>query len=203
MGQHAQEALAGLGLVVARPHGRAQDSFVLTDGALDLPPLAVDAPVEPTRHLCPVTSRRRRVRPALIDGDDRRADPELLPAEGMVVLGVVASVGQQAVEADVPGRLPHGLGELRRVVARAARGHRTGQKVRGVVADHGELRPVLAASQAPAAAQVVDAGLMGFQPCGVDGGLGAVLDQAAAAGGSKDGAQEGIESPLFSRRFSA
>ena len=203
MDEHAQEALAGLRLVAARPHGRAQKAFVPAECALDLPPLPVDVPLEPTCHLRPVTPRRRCIGASVVDGNHGRANPQLLPAQGVVVLGIVAGIGQQAVEADVPGRLPHRIGELRRVVAGAARGHRTGQQMRAVVADHGQLRPVLAASEAPAAAQVVDAGLVGLQACGIDGGLWMVVNQAATLGSGESSSKERLESPPFSRRFSA
>ena len=55
------------------------------------------------RHLRSILPRRRHVRPALVDGNGARADPEFPPAQGMVVLGVIPSVGQQLDDAPVVG----------------------------------------------------------------------------------------------------
>ena len=203
MRQHAQEAFAGLSVVAGGPYGRPQDALVLADGALHLPTLTVDTPVKPARHLRPVMPRRRPVRPALVDGDDCRSNPQLPSAQGVVVLGVVGGVGQQTVKPQVPCGLTHSLGELGRVVAWPTADHRPRKKVCGAVAHYGQLRPVLAAFEPSAAGQVVEACLAGLQTCSVDGGFGALVDQVAASSSAENGSKERLESPPFSRRFSA
>jgi hypothetical protein len=75
--------------------------------------------------------------------------------------------------------------------------------VRCRVADHGEFRPVCAAQEAPASAQVVDAGLVALQAGRIDGGFGALVDQAAAFSTGENSSEKRLESPLFSSRPSA
>jgi hypothetical protein len=159
--------------------------------------------MEPTCHLRPVMARGRRVGPALVYGNHRRANPQLPPAEGVVMLGVVGGVGQKTVKSQVPCGLAHGLWELRRVVAGPAADHRPCKQVRGAVADDGQLRPVPAALEPSAAGQVVEAGLVGLQARGVYSGLGALLDQAAKGGSAENGSKKRPESPPFSKRCSA
>jgi len=203
VGQHAQQALAGLSVIAGGPHRRAQEALVLAEGALDLPPLAVDAPVEPPGHLRPIMPRGRCTGPALVDGNNRGTNPKLLSAQSMVMLGVVGCVGQKALKPQVPCGLTHGLRELGRIVARTAREHRPCQKVRCGMADYGELRPVLAAFEPSAAAQVVKAALVCLQACGVNGSFGPLIDQAPASSSGESSRKERQESPFFSRRFSA
>jgi len=203
VGQHAQQTLTGLRFVAGGPHGRSQDALILADGALDLPPLAVDAPVKLTLHLRPVMAQGRRVGPALVDRNHRRADAQLPAAQGVVMLGVVGGIGQHTVQPQVPCGLTHRRAELGRVVAGPTADHRPRKKVRGAVADHSQLRPILAAFELSAPGQVVEAGLAGLQPSGVDGGFGPLLDQAAASGSGESSRKERLESPPFSRRASA
>jgi hypothetical protein len=121
----------------------------------------------------------------------------------VIVFGVVAGVGQQAVEGDVAGRLPHRLRELGRIVAGAARGHRPCQEVRGIVADYRQLGPGSAAFKTPTAAQVIQAGLVRLEARGVDRGFRACPDQAEGLRSGKNSGQERLESPFFSSRCCA
>jgi hypothetical protein len=203
VGEDAKQAFLGLGLGRAGAQGRPEQALVAADGALDLPPLPVDAPEEPPGHLRAIAASRLAPGAAVVQGDERQADAELLAAEPVVVLGVVGGVGQEPVEMDALGRLPHGRGEVRGVVARAPAREAAGQKVRLRVADQRELRPRGPAPQAAASVQVVEARLAALQARRVDRRLGPLVDEPQPAGPQEGGSKEGVESPFFSSRCCA
>ena len=199
MGQDADQTFVRLSLVGARPQGRAEEPLVAADGAFDLPAVAVDVPGETPLHLCPIPRLRRPMAPALIQGDHRGPDAQLLAAEPVVVLGVVGGVGQKAVKHHMAGSLPERFGKLGRVVAGASRHHHPGQKVRGGVADYRELGPLLAPKRHVAAAiHVIGAGMAGLQARGVNGPFGALINQSELFCSAKTSSDKRLESPLFS-----
>lgn len=204
MRQDADQTLLRLRLVAACPQGRAEEPFVAADGAFDLPPLPVEAPGEMPGHLPPILRTRRSVASARIQGDHRGADAQFLPAEPVVVFGVVGGVSQQAVETHAGGSLTQRFGELGRVVARTTADHDAGQKVTLRVADHGELRPFSAPERPVAVAiHVVGAGVSSLQARGVDGPLGVLPDQPERCCTLEAGSGKRVESPLFSSRCCA
>ncbi len=86
---------------------------------------------EPAPHGVPVG----RLRPAAagvaaVEGDDGLPYAEVLAAETVVVLGVVARVAEGCVDPDQPGCLSHGGRDVRGVLARADPWHRPEDEVR-------------------------------------------------------------------------
>jgi hypothetical protein len=122
----------------------------------------------------------------------------------VVVLGVIGRVGQNAVKPHMGGSLTERLGKLGRIVAGASRDHDAGQKVRGRVTDHRELRP-LPAPKRPIAVTVyvVEAGVAGLQPRGVNGPFGAFADQPELSCALEASPDKRLESPFFSSRSCA
>ena len=101
-------------------------------------------------------------------------------------------------------RLGHSFGELRRVVGRTATDDGAGEQVAGRVTDDGELRPTSATKWLISSpVDVIGTGMAAFETRGVDGGFGALVDQAERASASEDSGQERLKSPFFSRRCSA
>jgi hypothetical protein len=72
---------------------------MLTEAALDVPALVIEG----AREALPEGSSTRRLRPAppgvaAVQGDDAAFDAKFVPAEAMVMLGVVARISQHRVQ---------------------------------------------------------------------------------------------------------
>src|SRR5688500_10324324 len=102
MRQHLQTTFTFSRDVAAAAKRRAQASFDAGDDALHLPPLAVLAAVESSFHLPAVTLAWPLAGATAVDRDHRRADAQGLAGQEVVGLGVVAAVGQQPVDVEVP-----------------------------------------------------------------------------------------------------
>lgn len=204
MSKDAQNGFAVLRIVVPGPQARAQEPLVAADGTFDLPTIPVEAPVEATLHLRTILGGGRLAGPSGVQRDHGGPNAQLLTAQPMVVLGVVSGVGQKTVKGHVGRGLLDGFGELRRIVAGAAADHDASQKVRCGVADDRQLRPLLAPKGPVALAiDIVGAGVPRFKTGGVDGRLGALLDQPSGSGVLEDSSEKRLESPFFRRRLSA
>lgn len=205
MGEDAEEGLTALGVLAAGAEGRAQPPLVPRDRALDLPALAVDAAVESTLHLPSVFGvRPLPPRPPRVEVDHRRTHAELFTRQRVVMLGVVARVGQQPVDRHRPPCATHRLCELRRVLARTVAHHRARPQVRGTVAHHRELRPRI--PQEPfgtRAFDVIPRDMTALQPRRVDARFGRLVDQAETLGFIEDSVEQPIERPPLRSRFSA
>lgn len=205
MGQHPELTLDLLGRAGPGSEERAEQSLVPGDGTLDLPPLVVDRPGEGPPQRPPVQGPRPP--PAgvpRVEPEDGLRDAEVVPAQGVVVLGVVRGITQHPADPEEPGGLSDGGRELGRVLARAAAEHRPGQEVgRGVAGDR-QLRPGQPGEPlVPGPPDVVAGGVPGVQPGRIDGDLGPGGGQAASAGVGEDGPLEGVEAPFLSSRAAA
>ena len=205
MSQNSEQAFPFLRRVVSGAQGGAEEPFVATDDALDLPALSVDAFEETPFHLPPVLGLGpAAARVAAIQGNDRAANPQLLAAQPVVAFAVIARVAQQAGQPEVADGLPHGRGELRMVVARATHDIRPGNQMALGVTDQCELGPATTPKATLSAAfDEVGACLVTLQAGGVNGPLGLGGDQAEVTGALKNGRQQAVESPFFNRRSSA
>jgi hypothetical protein len=76
---------------------------------------------------------------ATVQGDDAAASTELIAAEAMVVLGVVACIGQYRVQSYDGRGLAHGGREVRGVLARADTSDRADDQMRMGVRHCGDL----------------------------------------------------------------
>ena len=141
---------------------------------------------------------------ASIEPDDALGDSEDFAGQVEIVLGVVAGVGQDAVERD-PSM---GLFDQRTEVGgigRGAQGDPGRQEERRLkFADDDELDPA-GPLQPPRrmAIAVILADVAGVEAGRVDGGDGLIGNQATIAGASEAGVEEGLETPFFMRRCSA
>ena len=105
----------------------------------------------------------------------------------MVVFGIVAGVGQQAMPAKLTASLVDGWKEVGRVLARASRSRRTCQQMAACVADDRQLGPVEAeVSLLARASHVMPGGVTGFQPRRIDGSFRLALNQSQSLGMAKD-----------------
>jgi len=205
MCQDSQQALAFLGGVVTGPQRRVQPSLVPRDHALHLPAIPVDSLVESALHLatilcfgpapCGVTPVQR---------NDRTAYAQLLSAQPMIGLAVVARIGREAGQAHVADRLPHRRSKLRAVIAGAGNHNSACNQVALRVADDRQLGPAAAAKPLVSLAiHEVGADVMGLQAGRVDGTLGLGGDQAALGCPLEEDMREPVESPFFISRPSA
>ena len=138
----------------------------------------------------------------VVERDDRRADSEPFSTEAVVVLAVVGGISDQAVKGNVQGRLRHGLGKLRRIVAGSSTDHRGSKQMAAGVTYDGHLGPASASEAFVAPAlNLIGTGVSALRTAGVDGPFRALIDQADGAGVVENGSQELLESPFFSRRF--
>ena len=214
MGQHPHEDLFLLVVPLAGSQRGAQVPLGPREPALNLPPLAVDAAVfgpprlaaEPTHHLPPELRLRplpARVPP--VQREDRRADPQPLTGQDVVVLGVEGTVAQERIHRAAAAGGPHRGLELRRVLTRAA-GHlcREEQVAPGLQdcrqLGPGALPPPLVGPLGPPGEIAAD--VPGLKPGGVDRRAGFGADQAARPRLGDGLAEEGID-PFFSRSRSA
>jgi hypothetical protein len=209
MRQHPQLDLFLLVDPFAGPQRRAQEPLLPREPALDLPPLPVDAAVfgpprlaaEPPHHLPPVPRLGplpARVPP--VQREDRRADPQPLTNQGVVVLGVEGAVTQERVHRAAAAGGPPRRPELWRVLARAAGHVRREEQVAPGLQDGGQLGPgtlppPLVGPLGPPGEVAAD--VAGLIPGGVDGGPRLGGDQAARPRLGDGLPEEGID-PVFS-----
>ena len=115
---------------------------MLAEAALDVPALVIKG----IGKVLAESSSTRRLRPAPpcispVQGNDAVLDAEFAAAETMVVLGVVARIGQNRAQGYECSGLAHGGCEVGRVLAGTDAGDRANDQVRVDVENCGELRP--------------------------------------------------------------
>ena len=203
VGQDTQDEFASLSLMSSGGECGAEATFVLAEATLDVPALVV----EHARKALPEGSPVGRLRPApagvaAVQGDDAPADAEFLAAEAVVVLGIVAGIGQHRAKGHDARGLSHGGGEVRRVLAWADACHGANDQVRVDVEHRGQLGPgTLSMTQAFALAATlaeVLADMARFQPRGVDRRQRRGVDQAGSPGPPEDDHLGVVEDPPFS-----
>jgi len=191
--------------VNATGQNRTQSALVGRDLALDQPALLVEL----ARETSAEGATKRGQRPlasavAAIEPDDALRYSKGLESQLEIGFGVIARVGKDAVERSPLMSLGDEGAEVR-AIRGGAEAHASRQEERRLKFGHeGDLDPAgaLELSRRPAIPVVV-ADVTGVQAGGVDGGDGLVGDQATMAGASKDGVEEGVEGPFFSKRCSA
>lgn len=204
MSKNASQTLLVLSLFVAGTQRGTEEPLVARYGALDLPALAVNPAGESAIHLRTILRGRPHSAAAGIQSYDSGADAQLFTTQPVVMFPIVSSICQQPVKLHVRGCLPHGLGKLRGIVARAPANHHTGEQVCGRVADQRELGPPFASKQLIAfALHVIGAHVAALKPRGVDGCLRVLINQMELSGTLEDSPEKRLESPFFNRRFSA
>lgn len=188
---------------------RAEPALVLTEGALRMPALAVGVLREALAHRAPVRRVGPAPLPARIELDDALAHAQRLATEAMIMLGVVAGIGEHGVDPLGP-RPRGGVREHRRERGRVLRGpvlgDRAQDEVGGNVPRDGQLGPAAlllpaVAPLGPAPAEVCRA-VMRLEPRGVDSEPVAPVpgarEEAEVLGAPAAGEQRASEGPLFS-----
>jgi hypothetical protein len=189
----------------AAADGRTEQSLEHAEVGLDLPSLPVlrDGPMvleELTKEASRV-SAGRLVRPTALGRNDPQ-HAQFVMEELMMVLGVIAHVGQQRIEGMSTVGLTGNAVELQVVRLGAAIDDHAEEQVTAGVNDRRQLRETMELASAPSAE--VRRGVGGLQPGGIDGRQRAAgVDQAAPAGQVDGGVQEASRAPLFSSRRSA
>jgi hypothetical protein len=204
MGQDFHMTIPFLGCVASATQGRSQSPLDPRDYALDLPTLAIDDFEKSAVHLPTVfglgpLSRSnlvtRSATPA-IQIDHAGANAQRLSRQNMIMLGVIAAVGQQAVDVQMPDRLEQRFLEQRRILAGTDAQEGRRNKMACGMTNQRDFRPfshAIARAQPPG--KMRGAG-RGFKPRGIDGGLRFFVDQFQRMGIGEDRTQQGIE-PLF------
>src|SRR5690606_6859680 len=153
-------------------------------------------------HHAAIAPLGRPWRVSRIERYHRAANAQFVSAERVVVLSVVALIGQYSPRLKVRGGLPYGGGEVGRVLARAARRDGADDQLRGRVKDGGELRPRRVRRLSPTAAALkVHRRMPRFQARRINGGRRVLaVDQAGGASAVAASSQQ-FGKPPFSRSF--
>jgi hypothetical protein len=213
--QHPQQDLLLLIHPPASAQGRAQQTLVPREPALDLPPLAVDPAVrgalrlasESLDHLAAVAGLRPLpARIAAVQREDRRADAQPLAGQSVVMLSVEGAVAQQRVDPTAAASRPRRRPELRRVLTRAPTDVGRQEQVAAGLQDGrqlgpGALPPTLAGPLG--APGEIAADVPGLVPRRVDGRPWLGGDQAARPRRGDGLPEEGIGPPFTSSRSAA
>jgi len=203
MNQYTQENFLGPGVVGLGTECRSELALVLGEGAFDVRPLTIDTTRKAAFECTTIAPLGPRMVPAVVDGGDQRSDPQELPAEDMMMVAVVCSVGQDLIQGDPGCRFHHRRSEVGGVVGRASAYLSREPEVGAGVAEHRELGkridPELPGVGALAA--VVEADVPGFVSGGIDRPFGLVLDQAATMGVVGNRVEQSIETPFLRRRL--
>jgi hypothetical protein len=120
------------------------------------------------------------------------------------VLGIVRSIGQQAIEVDVAAGLPDGGGKLRGILGRPPTDKGSGPEMGLAMAGHRQLGPMQqSATLLALAPDVVATDMAALQAGGINDRLGFGADELELAGSPQDCAEQGVKSPFFRSRCSA
>ena len=204
VGDDAQKEFAGLRSRLAGGQGWIEAALMLAEAALDMPTLVVEGFWETMAHGPPI-GRFGPVPPcvAAAEADQRAGNAQLLAAEAVVVLGVVAGIAEHSVQRDVLGGLTHGGDEVGRVLAGAKARHGCKDEVGLGMQDDGELGPealAMAFALSPLASPMADVGadVPRFQCGRINRGHGRGIHQAKGAGSFDSRRLDVTESPFLS-----
>lgn len=205
MRQYSQEAFTFLRGIRSGAQGGTQESFVAREGAFHLPTVVVCLFRKVPFHFASVRGFRPPAAGASgIQGNHGGANTELVLAQTVVVLAVIAGIRQHAVKRHVGARADHGLGKLGRVVAGSPCHDYADEKVAGRMANHRQFRPGQTTEPLVSfALNVISTGVSALQACGVHRRLGSPVDQADLACALENGSKQIVKSPFFSSRRSA
>lgn len=171
---------------------------MLAEPALDVPALVVEGLWKAIPHRAAIWSLRPAApRVAAVEADHGLADAEILAAEAVVVLGIIAGIAERGVDRDQPRRLSHGRGEVRRVLARPDTRHGAEHEVRVGVEHDGQLGPGPLPVAFPLCSPLAEVGadVPSLEPGRVHGGHWRRIDQVAGSGTPDHGNLNSDESP--------
>jgi hypothetical protein len=159
-----------LGFRTAGGKGIAQTAFESGDHAFDLPTLAVKALGKTMSKLLTIATSYRTRMPARVEREDRPMDVELVATEPMMRLRVESGVSQQSSDRRPSACLPYRRWQERRIIAGATRHDGRQQQMAAMVAHQRELQPRLVPLGAATPPQKMRAGMVVFQPRGINAG---------------------------------
>ncbi len=141
MGQCAnQEFFELVGFAACGKRG-AESAFVPREAAFGLGAMTILSARKAVMHHSAIAPFRWPWGVSRIERNDGAANAEFLAAERVIVLGIVAFVGQKAAWPKIRGRLPDGVWKVGRVLTRTARRDGTYDQLRIRVKHSRELRP--------------------------------------------------------------
>lgn len=203
MGEDAQNQLALLGERPARSQRGAEPELVPAEGALGVPALVIQCLWEALAHL-PAVSGAWPASPhvARVELDHGPTHAELLAAEPVVVLRIIARVRQSGVDGEQCRRLPHRGCEVGRVLRGSDPRDGAEDEVRVRVDDRRQLGPGASASvpalRLPATHAIVEADVPGLKTGRIDRRHRGRSDQTLACGASENRSLSLEKGPPFS-----
>lgn len=204
MREHAKMNFMGLGQTAPASQGGSQAAFETRDRAFNLGSVAVSEAVEPPIHLAAVFGSGPALAAAAVEVDDRAADTQFLACKDVVVFGVVAGVGQHAVQRQSCLGLAEDGSKQRRVLAGPVGDHHINQEVGGIVAGQGQFGPAshgVAFLAGPPG--IVVRARTGIEPGRVDAGFRARFDEPALCRLDKYRVHKLLVRTFFNRRCCA
>lgn len=141
MSQSANQKFSELVGFAARSKRGAESAFVSGEAAFGLGAMTVLSTWKVVVHHSAIAPLRRPWGVSRIERNDRAANSEFLAAESVIVLGIVAFVGQEAAWPKIRSCLPDGVWKVGRVLTRTARRDGTYDQLRIRVKHSRELRP--------------------------------------------------------------
>lgn len=192
-----------MGGIASCRESRTESPFVAREAAFGLRPLAIFLTREAVVHHPSVPSLRWSRRIAWVDRNRGAADTEFFTAQRMVVLRVIALVGQNASRSKIGCGLSHRGRESRRVLTRTLLSDDSNNQLASGVKDGGQLWPrSMCDFAATTPSQKVFGCMPSLQSCGIDrrSTVSIVSDQPTGSAAVAASREKSFEPP-FSRSF--
>lgn len=172
MSQNPHQALVELRRLVTGTKESTQKTFVSGEGTFDLPALSIDFSKETFFHLSPIFGRRPLQRVSSASRNHGRAYAQNVPAQDMIMLGIVSGIRQDLIPSSFRCSLTQNGSKLRRVLRRPPTDESPRQEMSLAMACNSEFRP-LAPSKAlvAAAPDIVTTDVTAFQARGINSDL--------------------------------
>lgn len=180
----------------------AKSAFVSGEAAFGLRSMTILSARKAVVHHSAIAPFRRSWGVSWIERNDCATNPQFLAAERMIVLGIVAFVGQQATWSKVRSRLAHSFGKVGRVLTRTTCRDGTYDQMRTGMKYGREFRPCgVRRVGSTTSALKMHRCMPGFQACRVNCRRAVVVrDQAAGASPVTASGQQ-LFKPPFSSSF--
>jgi hypothetical protein len=186
MSQNAQQAFIELGRFVTGTQKGAQQPLVSGESAFDLPSLSVDFVEESFFHLSAVFGLGPLQGISSASRNHSGADAQNVPAQDMIMLGIVSGVAQDLIPTSFRCSLTQNGSKLRRVLRRSPTDEGTGEQVSTGMTSNAEFRPSASVETFVASApDVVTTDVTAFQTRGIDCNLRPSANELALTGSTK------------------
>jgi len=204
MREHAEMHFGLLRVPGAASEARSQPSFEPRYRALNLRPLAVFEFGKPPVHLSAVLRTGPAPATASVQRDNRAANAQLAPGVGVVMFGVVASIGQHTVNPQTTTGTVQYRGEQGGILTRAVGDQNFGEQMAGVMAGQRQLGPATQGIAFLAGTpSIMRRAMPGFQTRGIDARFLFAADHSTLGGVLKDRVEQFVKPTFFNRRCCA